>query len=242
MKDGRAIARDLVDQLRNAYGSRLLCATLYGSVARGEAIPGVSDVNVMVLLDDIHPESLALAAPIAKRWIGAGHTPPLIMEREQWRRARDVFAIELADMRDAHEPLHGDDCVAGPPVSGSDLRAQAERELRGKLLQLQTGLLMGATDPVAVGGLLMKALPSFTTYLRAVLRLTAHDVPRSTPEVIKAGTQAVGASPEAFQRVWEARLNGKPLRLALTDPIVRQYHNAAEQTAVFVDHLREVGE
>lgn len=241
MKDGRSVARGLVDELREAYGSRLENATLYGSVARGEAIPGVSDVNVMILLDDIHPESLALAAPIARRWVRAGNTPPLILEREQWRRAADVFAIELADMRDAHETLHGEDCVTGEPVTHADLRVQAERELRGKLLQLQRSLLM-ESQPAELGELLKKALPSFATYLRAVLRLTSGDVPSSTPDVIRAGMKAVGGDASAYLAVWDARAANQAMRLKLNDSIVRQYHAAAEQTAVFVDHLREVGE
>jgi hypothetical protein len=241
MKDGRTIAKALVEELRTAYGARLQNATLYGSVARGEAIAGVSDVNVMVLLDDIHPESLALAAPIARRWVKDGNSPPLIMEREQWRRAADVFAIELADMRDARETLHGEDCVAGPPVALADLRTQAERELRGKLLQLQRSLLM-ESESAALGELLKKALPSFATYLRAVLRLTARDVPLSTPEVIREGMKVVGGDAHAYLAVWEARTGNQAMRLNLNDPIVRQYHTAAEQTAVFVDHLREVGE
>src|SRR5688572_5499286 len=127
MTDGRAVAQNLVDELKRAFGAQLECAILYGSVARGEAVPGVSDVNVMILLDDIATGSLEKAAPIARKWVQQGHTPPLILEREQWRRAADVFAIELADMRDAHVTLHGEDCVAGAPIVLTDLRSQAER-------------------------------------------------------------------------------------------------------------------
>jgi hypothetical protein len=241
MKDGRSVARSLVEELRKAYGSRLENVTLYGSVARGEAIAGVSDVNVMILLDDIHPSSLAPAAPITRRWLKDGNSPPLILEREQWRRATDVFAIELADMQDAHETLHGEDCVSRDPVAYVDLRAQAERELRGKLLQLQRGLLLGF-DPTETGDLLKQALPSFTTYLRAVLRLTAHSVPKTTPDVIREGMKVVGGDPSSYLEVWNARASKQALKLNLTDPIVKQYHAAAEQTAVFVDQLREVGE
>src|SRR5687767_5552149 len=170
-------AERLVSELRNALGSRIQCAVLYGSAARGEYVAGVSDVNVMVLLDDIDTAVLATAAPIASKWARAGHTPPLIMEAEEWRRATDVFAIELADMRDAHSALFGPDCVEGAAVAPADLRAQAERELRGKLLQLQTGLLMSAGMPGSLGDLLKNALPSFTTYLRAAIRLSGGRVP-----------------------------------------------------------------
>ena len=98
LRAARAVAQRLVDDLERIYGERLECGVLYGSVARGEHIEGESDVNVMVLLDNIDAATLAQAAPVAQRWAREGHTPPLIMEREQWQRASDVFAIELADM------------------------------------------------------------------------------------------------------------------------------------------------
>jgi hypothetical protein len=242
MANGRALAQQLVDSLTKEFGSRLECAVLYGSVARGEAIAGVSDVNVMLLLDDLHAATLAQAAPMAQRWARAGHTPPLILEREQWRRAADVFAIELADMRDAHVVLHGQDCVGQGPVALADLRTQAERELRGKLLHLQTGMLMSDGDPRQLGDLLKKALPSFATYLRAVIRLARQTVPTTTPQVIRQGMQVVGGTADAWLSVWEARVNKQALRLTLRDPLVENYHAAAELTADYVDNLREVGE
>ncbi len=242
MKDGRVVAQRLVDELKRVFGARLECAVLFGSVARGESVEGVSDVNVMLLLDDIETATLAQAAPIAQRWAKEGHTPPLIMEREQWKRASDVFAIELADMLDAHVLLHGEDCVAGGRATLTDLRAQAERELRGKLLQLQTGLLMSEGDPLLLGTLLKKALPSFTTYLRAVIRLARRTVPSTTVQVIREGMQLVGGTPDAWLEVWQARARKQALRVGLRDSIVEQYHAAAEQTAAYVDNLREVGE
>ena len=240
-KSPEQVARALVTSLQAVLNQRVECAVLYGSAARGEYVEGESNVNVMVLLDNIDTGTLSTVAPVAARWAKEGHHPPLIMEREQWRRAADVFAIELADMRDAHTPLHGVDGVATVQVASSDLRHQAERELRGKLLQLQTGLLMSAESPEAVGALLKKALPSFTTYLRAVLRLAARNLPATTPEVIRESAALVGVSPDAWLEVWQARVQHKPLKLRLTDSIVEQYHTAAEQTAVYVDNLREVG-
>jgi predicted nucleotidyltransferase len=242
MKDGRAIAQQLVDQLKTVLGPRLQSATLYGSVARGEEIPGVSDVNVMVLIDDIDPRSLTAVAPVAQRWLESGQRPPLLLEREQWRRSADVFAIELADMRDAHIPLFGADPISDGVTRKSDLRNQAEHELRGKLLQLQTGMLMTAAKPEALGGLLMSALPSFVTYLRALLRIKSLSVPGSTPDVIRSGLREVNAGPAAFLEIWEARQKKSVLKLGLQDALVNGYHSAAEATVACVDQLREVGE
>jgi hypothetical protein len=153
-------------------------------------------------------------------------------------RAADVFAIEIADMRDAHEMLHGTDPLAGWQVDDGTMRLQAERELRGKLLQLQTGLLVAAETPADVGTLLMQSLPSFTTYMRTIIRLADRPVPPTTPEVITQAATIVGADAEVYHRVWTARQARQTLKIAVDDALVDAYYNTAEKMADYVDTLR----
>lgn len=230
-------AREFTAKLESAMGERLRSVLLYGSVPRGEAVEGVSDVNVLVLLDRVDAETLKMASPLARRWAEAGNTAPLLFAWNEWRRAADVFAIEAADMRDAHELLYGDDPLDGPQVDGGSLRLQAERELRGKLLQLREGMLLSAGKPEHLGALLLLALPSFTTYLRAALRLGDRPVPPATPDVIRAGGELVGAPVDALLECWQARSEGRRLPAALDSPLTNGYYALAEQMAAYVDSL-----
>lgn len=118
------------------------------------------------------------------------------------------------------------------------MRHQAERELRGKLLQLQTGLLVAANTPADVGKLLLNSVPSFATYLRAVLRLAGQPAPVSTVDTINHAAGHIGVNPSAILRVWEARSKKTALKLAVDDPLVDAYYDTAERTADFVDNLR----
>lgn len=231
-------ANELVREWQQLFGSRLRSAALFGSVARGEAIDDVSDINVLMLVDQIDSNLLKRASSPTRKWMKTGKQSPLVFEVEQWKRASDVFAIEIADMQDAHEVLHGDDPVANVVVDEDALRLQAERELRGKLLALQTGLLVAANTPVEVGRLLMNALPSFAAYLRAALRLVGQPAPRSTVDTINHAAGHIGVNPSAFLRVWEARTKKASFKLAVDDPLVDAYYDTAERTADFVDNLR----
>ena len=236
--DPRQTARQLVIDWHELFKDRVRSALLYGSVARGEAIPGVSDVNVLLLIDHIDAATLKRASQCTRKWMKTALEAPLVFELEQWKRASDVFAIEIADMIDAHELLHGEDPLNGAVVDESALRLQAERELRGKLLQLQTALLVAANTPVDVGRLLLNSLPSFTTYMRAALRLAGQPAPTSTVDVINHAAGHVGANPGPFLRVWEARQKRSSFKLAVDDPLVDAYYDTAEKTADFVDSLR----
>ena len=233
MKDPRQLAETFVRDVRSAAGEHLQAAALFGSAARGEWLEGVSDVNVLLLLDDIDARVLSRLSPVARKAV-AGGIRPLLMERQEWRRARDVFGIELMDMRDAHVPLHGDDPTADLACETAALRLQAEHELRGKLLHLHAGMML-AEDARRVGQLLVHALPSFVTYLRTVLRLTGAPVPSTMREVINAGSAAIGAEPNPFLTVLEARVSGARLDAALTEPLAGQFNHNAERLAAFVD-------
>lgn len=239
MKDPRKVASDLTTELKTVLRDRLRSVILYGSVARGEAITGVSDINVMVLVDRVDSSALHAISPLARRWSSAGNTVPLLMTWEEWRSAADSFAIECADMQDAHEVLYGDDPLAGQVVESVHLRLQAERELRGKILQLREGMLLTAESDADVGRLLLVALPSFVTYLRAALRLAGLEVPLKSERTIETGAHLVGADPGPFLRILDARMRGQPLRLKVEDRLVAGYYELAERTASFVDNLSE---
>ena len=233
----REAAERLTAGLRERAGPNLRSVLLHGSVARDEAVPGVSDVNVLVLLDDVGPAQLHAIAPLAREWRESAGGPPLILAEREWARAADVFAIEVADMKDAHELLYGMDPVATMEPKRTELRLQTERELRGKLLQLREGTLVAADSPAELGWLLSAALPSFTTYMRATLRLVGKPVPRDTPSVIIAAAATIAGDPSSFATVWEARSAGRKLEARITDPIVAAFYGLAERMADHVDRL-----
>lgn len=237
MTDPRARAQTATDEIRQALGERLHSAVLFGSVARGDAIAGVSDINILVLLDDIDVPTLRQLATRAAGW-QKNQVSPLLLEHGAWQDAGDVFAIEIADMRDHHQVLAGPDPLSELQIEASALRLQAERELRGKLIQLEMGLLGAAgAGGDNVGSLLAHAYPSFATYLRTTLRLADQAVPANADDVVTAGCALVGADPAAFRATLEARRRAQTWRLSITDPLVEQYHATAEHIAAYVDTL-----
>lgn len=234
----RETARELVRDWKDQFGDRLRSALLFGSVARNEFVPDVSDINVLLLIDHIDAATLKKASASTRKWVRKAREAPLVFELAHWPRAADVFSIEIADMQDAHEMLHGEDPLANALINEDSMRHQAERELRGKLLQLQTGLLVAANTPAGVGKLLLNSVPSFATYLRAVLRLAGQPAPVSTVDTINHAAGHIGVNPSAVLRVWEARSKKTALKLAVDDPLVDAYYETAERTAGFVDNLR----
>jgi predicted nucleotidyltransferase len=234
MKDPRKLAEEFVAGLTRDLGDRMRSAALFGSAARDEWIDGVSDVNVLVLVDRIDAQFLSKASTTARGSVKRG-VMPLLMELEEWRRAGDVFSIELADMRDAHVPLFGDDPVEHYIADAGNMRLQAERELRAKLLHLHAGMLLAGDDHKRLGQLFVRALPSFTTYMRSALRLANEPVPPGTRDVIEHACALAGADADSFMKVYEARHGRTRLDAATADAVADRFNTAAQQLADYID-------
>lgn len=239
MAHPKETAKQMAQELGSLFGPRLRSVVLYGSVPRNEAVPGVSDINLLVLLDAVDSAALRIGSPAARAWVQAGNTAPFVAAWREWEESADAFAIEVADMRDAREVLRGADPIETLPEDHVALRLQAERELRGKLVQLRTGLLLSAAKPEEIGTLLLRALPSFTTYFRAILRLNGTTPPAASPDVIAEAGRLAGFDPSGLQRVWEARLAARPLKLSLEDAITAGYYGAVVRATEYVDSLSE---
>lgn len=158
---------------------------LYGSAARGDWDARRSDVNLLLVVDEVHPDSLRRLTPAIRSWHEQGFTPPLLIGRLEWRRATDVFPIELTDMQLAHRVVLGDDPVIGHRVEPSDLRRALEGALRGKLLRLRQAYVRFRDAEPVLGGFAASSASELLVLMRATAVLLGRD-PGTTPEAAVA--------------------------------------------------------
>jgi len=190
----------VADEL-GAHGS----AVLYGSVARGEYRAGVSDINLLVIVDSLEPAALRRLSGALDAFRRERLAPPLLMQRDEWRRAVDVFPIEIADMQQAREVLRGADPVAELRVHPGDLRRALERELRGKLLRLRQVYALHAASPEALGDAAGRTAGSIAALFRVALLLYRSDPPRATPACLTELGRTSGIPTRAVADLWERR-------------------------------------
>ncbi|MGD8278904.1 MAG: nucleotidyltransferase domain-containing protein [Gemmatimonadota bacterium] len=234
-----AAARSWTERLGQSLGDRLRGVVLYGSVVRGEHIRGVSDINLALLFDEIDMALLEKTAALIRKSTAEGFAI-VPFDWDDRDRAADSFGIELLDMLDAHETLAGDNPFRDLHVPPSALRLQAERELRARLVALDSRLLR-SENAEQTGMLLMTALPAFVTYQRAALRLARQPVPATSPAVIEAACALVGAEPDGLLAAESARRDARRWNVELSDAVAGSFRDACRRTAMYVDAI-ETGE
>ncbi len=176
-------------------------AVLYGSAARGDWSPGTSDVNLLVVVDDPTPASLVRLSPAIRTWHERGFTPPLLVGREEWRRATDVFPIEITDMQLSHRTVAGEDPVTALVVADHDLRRALEAAFRGKLIRLRQAYLRFADQPAILAGFASAMASELLVLLRATTRLLGREVQVDPGATISGLEDILGDSSHAVREV-----------------------------------------
>ena len=146
-------------------------AVLHGSLVRGDFLPDRSDVNLLVVTDQVSVADLREISAQLALFEQERMSPPLLIPRSEWECAADVFPIEITDMRCGYEVLRGPDPVAGLQVAPADLRRALEREFRGKLLRLRQGYVAAGGDQAALGLLAERSAGTILVLLRSLLVL-----------------------------------------------------------------------
>jgi hypothetical protein len=209
-------------------------AVLYGSAARGDFVPGRSDINLMLVVEQLTPPILRSLSQAFTGWRKKTPEPPLVLSHAEWNRANDAFPVEITDMRLSYQVLRGADPLQGMQVERGDLRKALEREFRGKLLRLRQGYATYAPDPAALGSLGLQSAATILVLLRGVLTVAGKPVPPEAIELADAAASLIGFEPEYLLHVVRHR-SDREWRCAA--PEFENYMSAVELTARFVDQL-----
>ncbi len=194
----------LVDDLKSTLGGDLLAVCLYGSAAGPRYAPGKSDLNLLLLLGEDSHRRLKDLMPFCHKWAPARVGTPLVLTPRFLAESLDVFPIEYLVMAAEHRCLWGADPLAGLALDPLKIRLQLERELRGKLMALRTGLLKTMGRQEALLDLAQQALPAFRALFQAYLFLDNGAFPLQASQVMET-LQAKGVRAAAFLALTQTR-------------------------------------
>ncbi len=216
MKKPEGKLQELVTRLQEACGNDLVSVVLFGSAAREDFHEEFSDVNVLVALQQLQPESFAAISQVLRWWSQEEKLrPPLIMTVEELRESADVFAIEFLDIKSSHKTLFGQDVAAAIDVPMNLHRIEVEHELRTTLLRLRHHLLLSPGHEEELRAVLAKSISSVLTLFRHALIALGENPPHAKPQLLQRAGDVFGFDMVPLQSILELRsgdLHPKNLR------------------------------
>jgi hypothetical protein len=199
-----------LEELTAAAGSKLLSVVLYGSAARGDFHEKTSDLNLILVLENLAPATLELLSPFMRRWIKKGQPSPRLFTPSLISESADVFPMEMLDLQNCRLVLFGRDPFAGLAVGRAHLRLQCERELRTKLMRLREAYVECHDLPDELRRLLTSSYTTFVAVFRGCLSLLGGSVPLRNAEVVQAFCQRAGLEAGPFEEVDRLKRGEEP--------------------------------
>lgn len=190
-----------INELKNLLKERLSSVFMYGSKVKYDLNLIKSDVNIMVIVENLSGSDICACSSAVKRWIKQGNPPPVFMDREEWFHSSDVYAMEYADIKSAHRILHGEDLVSAITVDTDNIRFQCEQETKNLLMRFRGFYLENADNPRRLKDSFMPLTKTCNAIFKAILRVKFTDVPDEKTDIIKKVNEITGLNTGVYEKL-----------------------------------------
>jgi predicted nucleotidyltransferase len=199
------LCRDLADRLSDD----LVGVALYGGLVKGRYTPGISDVNVLVVVRRADFDTLQRAADPLTAARRTSRIVALVLTPEELSELAQVFPVKIADIKAAHRVLHGtipfDKLLIDPKLLVLRVRQQlSNMELRARSIMIAHG-----SDPDLIWQHITQTLPKLTVTLETVLRVPGVRLPPDRPGILRRASEVLHV-PELAKFAELHRHEGRP--------------------------------
>ena len=172
---------NIANQLPATLGENLYSCVLYGSAVRGNVVPDVSDINILIVLNHSTPSAhTAIADCIG----GKVYVDPFIIARKGMERSFAVFAIKFRSIKRNYRVLYGKDPIKDFSVTDEKVRFLAEQALRNLRLRSVNTYIHHRHNTKRYTRFLLNTYTALFTYVGEIMRLDHIEVPRDYEERI----------------------------------------------------------
>ena len=178
------IVESFVSDYRGVFGGELVSVIMYGSAVTHEYKPGVSDINIAIVLKDNSIAHIAKSMALQKKWAKSKVSTPFFMTEEYIHNSCDTYPIEYLDMRSNYRVLYGEDVLEHIEIKREHIRLQCERELRGAAIHLRRSFMQCAGNNKMLSDLLNASIRRLIPVLKALLKLKGSTIPKSKSDII----------------------------------------------------------
>ena len=231
------VTSNLIYKLKEVYNEKLVSVILYGSCASNECENDFSDINTIVVIDNLTAIDLKNANPALKDFMKTKNPLPLFMDKDEWFNSCDVYPIEYSDIKARYKILYGDDIVEPLVLEKKNLRLQCEHETKNLLIKLRQNYLAQSNDLKAIEALLKKSSKSFFALFRAILRLTEEKVAFNHKEDINLLAEKIKFDKEVFLTLLKFRVDTKVIPKNEYEITIQKLIDSTDEILKYIDRM-----
>jgi len=203
--DPKEIFLEITEDYRALFGDDLSGIILYGSAVGNDYLPGISDINFLIILTEEGITHLERAFETMAKWRKRRVAVPLFLTEEYIRTSLDVFPIEYLSMQYRSIVVHGKDILKTISIRPEFLRLQCEREIKGKLLILRESFLQTRGKARSLRTLIGQSLGAFEAIFRALLHLKGQIPSPRKRDILRQACQSYGLDAGLFERLLDVK-------------------------------------
>jgi predicted nucleotidyltransferase len=228
---------EFINDYQEVYGTDLFSIVLYGSGARGDYIPGRSDLNFLIVLTEDGIKGLHRAFKVVAKWHGRRVATPLFMTQDYIATSLDTFPLELLNIKRDYHVVWGKNPLTKIRIRKRQLRLQLEREVKGKLLQLREAYLASNGWKRNLVAVASQSLTAFISIFQGILYLREKENPHQKGAIIKAIAAETGLATEPFEQLLEIKEGKSRLSVKKMKGLMENYIEEIRCLAFWVDEM-----
>jgi predicted nucleotidyltransferase len=172
----KAALESCVGTLKSNLGENLYSCILYGSAVRGGFVPKVSDLNVLIILNDSTPQAHSVIASAISSGVAID---PFVFTRRGMERSFEAFAVKLMSIKRDYEVLAGADPLAELKIDEDKVRFLCDQAIRNLRLRTVHAFIILKKDKKRYAQFLVNSTSTLVISLSNVLRSAGTEVPPS---------------------------------------------------------------
>jgi hypothetical protein len=225
------------DKLVAVLGENLKAVSAYGSATGPDFIPGTSDVNLVVVVDNVGREVLTSLLDTVKWGRKRRIVAPLLLTPGYIETSLDVFPMEFLEIKESQALLLGEDFFGGLEAKPLELRLECESQLKAAVLRTRQAYLEIGLNKRGAEEVLHASLTSLIPVMRAMLRLKGEAVPRMKIDVLKAVGRVFGVDSGRLEAILKDKAGDEKIGGRQAHEVLAAYVGDIEKLAAAVDGL-----
>ena len=231
--------RPFLEQILAGYQEKIHSIYITGTAITDDFDERISDVNSLMVLNEMDLGILELLAPLGKKYGKHKVAAPLVMTPDYIKSSLDVFPIEFLNFKLIHSAVFGEDLFQDLAIDRMDLRHQCERELKVKLIWIRQSYLSAQGNRKLLTEGFVNSITGYIPLFRGVVFLFGKTPPVRQHEVIEALAAETKVNTDVFAKVLREKHQKIKLSMDELNTMFEEYYVATEKLGEIVDEIKQ---